>query len=225
MMTFLSDARDFDALAANIETRTDFTTSRVIAACDSEELLAVARLGEVEGTIKAGESRIVRSMLELHRINAASIMTPRAVVHMLPEASTLAEFVESTGKTKFSRIPVYAESSEVLTGFVLRSDALQACLKDPSQTLASLKRDIAFVPNLMKVDDLIQRMLDQKLHIALVQDEFGSTVGLVTLEDALETLMGVEILDEHDRVTDLQAHAREIWRKRAEEKGLEVIDE
>lgn len=190
-----------------------------------EELLAVARLGEVEGTIKAGESRIVRNMLELHRINAASIMTPRTVVHMLPEATTLAEFVESAGKTKFSRIPVYAENSEVLTGFVLRSDALQACLKDASQTLASLRRDIAFVPNLMKVDVLIQQMLDQKLHIALVQDEFGSTVGLVTLEDALETLMGVEIMDEHDRVTDLQAHAREIWRKRAREMGIEMIDE
>ncbi|PXA04070.1 hypothetical protein DDZ13_08505 [Coraliomargarita sinensis] len=187
-----------------------------------EELLAVARLGEVEGTIKADESRIVRNMLELHRINAASIMTPRTVVHMLPEATTLAEFVESTGKTKFSRIPVFAENSEVVTGFVLRSDALQACLQDPGQTLSTLRRDIAFVPNLMKVDDLIQQLLNQKLHIAMVQDEFGSTVGLVTLEDALETLMGVEIMDEHDRVTDLQAHARDIWRKRAREMGIEI---
>lgn len=190
-----------------------------------EELLAVARLGEVEGTIKAGESRIVRNMLELHRLNAAAIMTPRPVAYMLPEATTLAEFVERMGKTKFSRIPVYGDNSEVVTGFVLRSDALQACLQDPEQSLGSLKREIAFVPNLMKVDDLIQRMLDQKLHIAMVQDEFGSSVGLVTLEDALETLMGVEIMDEHDRVTDLQAHARKIWQKRAREMGIEVIDE
>lgn len=190
-----------------------------------EELLAVARLGEVEGTIKAGESRIVRNMLELHRLNAAAIMTPRPVVYMLPEATTLAEFVERMGKTKFSRIPVYGDNSEVVTGFVLRSDALQACLQDPEQSLGPLKREIAFVPNLMKVDDLIQRMLDQKLHIAMVQDEFGSTVGLVTLEDALETLIGVEIMDEHDRVTDLQAHARKIWQKRAREMGIEVIDE
>lgn len=190
-----------------------------------EELLAVARLGEVEGSIKTGESRIVRNMLELNRITAASIMTPRPVVYMLPEASTLAEFAEHMGKTKFSRIPVYAENSELVSGFVLRSDALQACLTDPEQTLASLKREIAFVPNLMKVDDLIQQMLDRKLHIAMVQDEFGSTVGLVTLEDALETLMGVEIMDEQDRVTDLQVHARKIWRKRAREMGIEVIDE
>lgn len=190
-----------------------------------EELLAVARLGEVEGTIKAGESRIVRNMLELHRINVAAIMTPRPVIYLLPEAATLTEFVERTGKTKFSRIPVYAESSEMISGFVLRSDALQACLEDPTQKLVALKRDIAFVPNLMKVDDLIQRMLDQKWHIAMVQDEFGSTVGLVTLEDALETLMGVEIMDEHDRVSDLQAHARKIWHKRARERGIEVIDQ
>lgn len=190
-----------------------------------EELLAVARMGEVEGTIRSNESRIVRNMLELHLINTASIMTPRTVIHMLPEATTLKEYVERNDKTLFSRIPVHDENPEVITGFVLRSDALQACLKDPTQTLASLKRPISFVPNLMKVDDLVQQMLDQKLHIAMVQDEFGSTVGLVTLEDALETLMGVEITDEHDRITDLQAHAREIWRKRARSMGIDTGDE
>jgi CBS domain containing-hemolysin-like protein len=190
-----------------------------------EELLAVARLGEVEGTIKADESRIVRNMLELHRINAAAIMTPRPVVYMLPEATTLEEFVEHMAKTQFSRIPVYGENSELVSGFVLRSDVLQACLAQPDQTLSSLKREIAFVPNIMKVDDLIQRMLNEKLHIAMVQDEFGSTVGLVTLEDALETLMGVEIMDEHDRVTDLQAHARKIWRRRAREMGIDTGEE
>lgn len=187
-----------------------------------EELLALARLGEVEGTILPGESRIVRNMLELNRINAADIMTPRTVVHMMPEAATLTEFAEQTGRTKFSRIPVHAGNSEAITGFVLRSDALQACLEDPGQTLVTLKRDIPFVPGIVKVDALIQQLLDQKAHIAIVQDEFGSTIGLVTLEDALETLMGVEIVDEHDRVTDWQAHARELWRKRAREMGIDT---
>ena len=102
---------------------------------------------------------------------------------------------------------------------MLRSDVLQACLKNPEQTLADLKRPMAFVPDLMKVDALFQHMLNEKLQMAMVQDEYGSSIGLVTLEDAMETLVGVEIVDEHDQVADLQQLARELWKKRARQMG------
>ncbi|MGB0414532.1 MAG: hemolysin family protein [Coraliomargarita sp.] len=187
-----------------------------------EELLAIARLGEEEGTIKAGESRIVRNMLGLNQINTSAIMTPRSVIFMLPEATTLAEFVEHTEDHPFSRIPVYAENSEQIDGFVLRSDVLQACLKNPEQSLAELTRPMAFVPDLMKVDALFQHMLNEKLQMAMVQDEYGSTIGLVTLEDAMETLVGVEIVDEQDKVADLQQLARELWKKRAGHMGIQT---
>lgn len=190
-----------------------------------EELLAIARLGEEEGTIKAGESRIVRNMLGLNQINTSAIMTPRSVIFMLPEVTTLTEFVEHAEEHPFSRIPVYAENSEQVNGFVLRSDVLQACLKHPNQTLAELKRPMAFVPDLMKVDGLFQHMLNEKLQMAMVQDEFGSTIGLVTLEDTMETLVGVEIVDEHDQVADLQQLARQLWRKRAGQMGIQTEDD
>ncbi len=187
-----------------------------------EEMLAIARLGEEQGTIKAGETRIVRNMLGLNQINTSAIMTPRSVIFMLPEVTTLAEFAEHAEEHPFSRVPVFTESSEQVTGFVLRSDVLQACLKNPKQSLAGLKRSMAFVPDLMKVDTLFQHMLNEKLQVAMVQDEFGSTIGLVTLEDAMETLVGVEIVDEHDQVADLQQLARQLWKKRAKQMGIQT---
>lgn len=187
-----------------------------------EELLAVARLGEKEGSIKAAESRMVRNMIGLNQISTASIMTPRPVIFMLPEATSLRDFAKCAEEHLFSRVPVYATSCERITGFVLRSEALQACLKDSSQTLEAIKRRVAFVPDLMKVDQLFHHMIDQKLQLAMVQDEYGSTVGLVTLEDVLETLVGVEIVDESDQVVDLQQLSRDLWKKRATQMGIET---
>lgn len=187
-----------------------------------EELLAVARLGENEGSIKAAESRMVRNMIGLNQVNTASIMTPRPVIFMLPESMTFRDFAVCAEEHLFSRIPVYADNREQITGFVLRSDALQACLKDPSQTLESIKRHVDFVSDLMKVDQLFHHMIDQKLQLAMVQDEYGSTVGLVTLEDVLETLVGVEIVDESDKVVDLQQLSRDLWQKRAKQMGIET---
>lgn len=185
-----------------------------------EELLAVARMGEEEGSIRNGESRIIRNMMGLNQIKIASIMTPRSVVFTLPEAMSLRDFAESAEQHCFSRVPVYADNREQITGFVLRSDALLACLKDPSQSLNSVKRPIAYVSDLMKVDALFRQMTRERLHVAMVQDEFGSTVGLVSLEDVVETLVGIEIVDESDQVVDLQQLARDLWKKRAKQMGV-----
>lgn len=187
-----------------------------------EELLAVARLGEEEGSIRAGESRIVRNMLGLSQIKIDAIMTPRPVMFTQSENTTLQDFAEKTEAQPFSRTPVYGDNHELITGFVLRSDALQACLKDPTQTINSVKRTMTFVPELMAVDTLFRQMIKERQHIAMVQDEYGSTIGLVTLEDVVETLVGVEIVDEKDTVTDLQKLARSLWKQRAEKMGIET---
>lgn len=187
-----------------------------------EELLAVARLGEEDGSIHAGESRIVRNMLNLSQIEIDSIMTPRTVMFSLPEATPLTQFVEAAEQHAFSRIPVYGEGHDTITGFVIRSDALQACLKDPKQTLASVKRQVTFVSKTMTVDTLFHQMIEERFHMALVRDEYGSIVGLVTLEDAVETLVGVEIVDEQDTVTDLRELAHQLWQKRAKEMGTDT---
>lgn len=186
-----------------------------------EELLAVAGMGVEDGSVNAQESRIVRSMLSMNQVDAANIMTPRPVMFVLSEQLPLADFPQEIANQPFSRIPVYAENREHLVGFVLRSEVLLACLEQPNQTLADLKRSISFVPESIKVDALFDYLTKEHAHIALVQDEFGSSVGLVTLEDVLETLVGVEIVDEQDTVEDLQQLARDLWKKRAASMGLE----
>lgn len=185
-----------------------------------EELLAVARLGEEDGSLDAGETRIVSNMLSLSQIKINAIMTPRAVMFNLSETTTLQEFADQAEKSPFSRIPVYGENHEEITGFFLRSDALLACLKDPTQTVTSIIRKMTFVPELMKVDTLLHQMIEQRNHIAMVQDQYGSTIGLVTLEDVVETLVGVEIVDEKDTTDDLQKLARRLWQQRAEQMGI-----
>ena len=187
-----------------------------------EELLAVARLGAEEGALKASETRIVRNMLNLNQLSVASIMTPRSVMFMLPEELPLSEFTDHIEQQPFSRIPVYGENSEQITGFVLRFEALLACVKQSNETLVELKRPIVFVVKSMKVDALFEHLTAEHAHIAIVQDEFGSSVGLVTLEDVLETLVGVEIIDEQDAVADLQELARDLWKKRATKMGIEL---
>lgn len=182
-----------------------------------EALLAIARMGEEDGSIHASESRIVRNMLNLSQIKIDAIMTPRPVMFTLAESTTLQDFADETDTRPFSRIPVYGDNHEIITGFVLRSNALQACLKDPKQTIATVKHTMNFVPKLMMVDTLFRQMIKEQQHIAMVQDEYGSTIGLVTLEDVVETLVGVEIVDENDTVEDLQKLARRLWKQRAQE--------
>lgn len=187
-----------------------------------EELLAVARLGEEDGSIHEAERRIVRNMLELSKVQIDDIMTPRLVLFTLPQSTLLKDFADKAETHAFSRIPVYGDNSEAISGFVLRSDALQACFKDPMQTLHSVKRSVAFVPNMMTVDKLFRHMIKERYHMAMVQDEYGSTIGLVTLEDVVETLVGVEIVDETDQVDDLRKLARRLWKQRAKTMGIKT---
>lgn len=186
-----------------------------------EELLAVARLGAEEGSLKASETRIVRNMLSLIELSVASIMTPRPVVFSLPESLSLAEFTERIEAQPFSRIPVYGESHEQITGFVLRFEVLLACVKQSDESIGTLKRPILFVAKSMKVDALFEQMIKESVQIAMVQDEYGSSIGLVTLEDVVETLVGVEIVDEQDTVADMQQLARDLWKKRAAKMGID----
>lgn len=186
-----------------------------------EELLAVAKLGEETGVLKSEEGRIVRNILQLGSFSVSHIMTPRPVMYSLPETMTLGEFARQIATRPFSRVPVHGSHADDLTGFVLRSEALLACLENPERSLRSVSRPIESVPNLMRVDELFRKFLSARQHIHLVHDEFGTTVGLVTLEDVLETVVGAEIVDEKDRVADMQLLARKLWQERAARMGLE----
>ncbi|MEM8867614.1 MAG: hemolysin family protein [Verrucomicrobiota bacterium] len=186
-----------------------------------EEILAVTRLGVEQGTVKDTERRIVRNMLNLNVLKIASIMTPRPVIFCLPESLSLEEFAERVNDKHFSRIPVYGDSVEQITGFVLSVELLRAFLQKERGNIGDFKRELLFVPESMKIDVLFERLTTEQAHIAMVQDEYGSSVGLVTLEDVVETLVGIEIVDEQDEFEDMQQHARDLWKQRAKKMGIQ----
>lgn len=188
-----------------------------------EELLAVAQMGGDLGELHASEVEIVRNILKLRDVRVSDIMTPRSVIYSLPEETRLSALPDLIENRPFSRIPVYGANRDEITGFVIRADALLAGMKGPNDegTLADVRRPIEATQKELPVDRLFQRLLAEGHHILLVIDEFGTTVGLVTLEDVLETIMGVEIVDEKDQVADLQQLARNLWKERAKRMGVE----
>lgn len=187
-----------------------------------ETLLATAQMGEEEGVIHADESKVVRNVLRLGEMKTEDIMTPRSVMFMLPATSTLDDFVEAIAQRPYSRIPVFGENRDDITGVVLRSESLLAAVREKDWKLENLRRDIVRVRQEKPLDELMREFLKEGRHVALVEDSYGTVTGLVSLEDILETVVGVEIMDESDQVADLQELARKLWRDRADRKGVKV---
>ncbi len=150
-------------------------------------------------------------------------MTPRTVIHMASEDTKVKSFFDENKDLRFSRIPVYQVNRDHVTGYVLKDDVFKEVAEDhDDKPLADLKRDIIIVDRNVPIPDLFQKFVQAKEHIALVVDEYGSVNGLVTMEDVIETLLGLEIMDESDTDSDMQQLARQNWEKRA--KRLGIID-
>ncbi len=186
-----------------------------------EEFVAMAGIGEQSGRIKASESRIIRNLFRFDSLTAEDIMTPRTVIVTLSQDLTVQEALEVQAHSPFSRILLYGRGLDDVTGFVLKTDMLLFHSQDRTEEkLSSLKRDLMKVAHNIKLSGLLERLLDHRQHIAVVVDEYGGTMGLVTLEDVVETLLGTEIVDEMDKVEDMQAWARQQWSKRSKTQGL-----
>jgi CBS domain containing-hemolysin-like protein len=144
-------------------------------------------------------------------------MTPRVVVFSLPLQTSLAEFATAVREVPFTRIPVYDEHPDKICGFIIKHEALTSLLESPlgDGGLGGLVRALPSVLDELPVDKLFHRMISQRHHIMAVVDEYGTFLGLVTLEDVLETIFGFEIVDELDKVPDLQEYARELSRRRS----------
>ncbi|MEX1082640.1 MAG: hemolysin family protein [Halofilum sp. (in: g-proteobacteria)] len=189
-----------------------------------EEFGAMAEQGAQEGVFHDEESRIFRNLLRFGSLHARDILTPRVVMTALSEDDTVSQAYERLRIRRFSRLPVYREESENITGFVLLNDILLAVAEDRhDQTLTELRRDIYKVPDSLSLFALFRGLLERREHMALVVDEYGGVVGLATLEDIVETLLGLEIMDERDRIEDMRKLARRRWHQRARALGL--IDE
>jgi len=188
-----------------------------------EEFIAMAGIGERAGKIDPHESRIIQNLFRFDSLTASDIMTPRIVISGLPQDMSITEALDAKPTVTFSRLPLYQADLDHITGFILKDDLLLAKAQGRGDvTLETLKREIKTVPGNMPLSNLLEFFLDKRQHIALVSDEYGGTKGLVTTEDVVETLLGMEIVDEMDRVEDMQALARQQWVKRARALGLEV---
>jgi len=191
-----------------------------------QELTAMAELSAKEGQLEQQETQILKNLLRLRDTRVTDAMTPRTVIFSLPEDLTVEEFFWKYESQRFSRIPIYADAPEYLNGFVLRSDLLLAQARGNTDTpLANYRRELHALPASVSPSQAFDALLEKRAHLMIVVDEYGSTIGLVTLEDILETLLGLEIVDESDQAVDMQAHARRLWRRRAREMGLDGIDE
>ncbi|PHS72033.1 MAG: hemolysin [Cycloclasticus sp.] len=198
-----------------------FSRDTKIEGFSRKEFAAMADLGEKEGQLAERESRILKNMFLLHETMVTDVMTPRPVVFSLPESLTVYEYFEKHYDSRFSRIPVYVENDEQFTGFVLKDDLLLAQARDNTdKTLETYRRDLYALSDKTSLSDAFDEVLHERAHIMVIIDEYGGMEGIITMEDILETLLGLEIMDESDKTADMQQYARRMWKKRAQAMGI-----
>lgn len=187
-----------------------------------DEFLAMARVGVETGQIHSKESSIIRNLFRYQLLKVSDIMTPRTVISALPGDMKIVDSLLQVSRTPFSRLPIYKNNIDDIAGFVLKDDVLTfAAQKRGDEKLETLKREILAIPDTVSLTDLLERFLKERYHIAVVVNEYGGTDGLVTLEDLIETLIGLEIMDETDDVEDMRDLARKQWLERAKSMGFE----
>lgn len=180
-----------------------------------EEILMTAEMGAEEGTLKGKESNIIKNLLMLDKIYVSDIMTPRSVFFALDDENTVEEVFAKHRPLRFSRIPVYSGSLDNITGMTYRYKIHEALSNDQhDKKIGEMVTPISSIPERMTVSQVLDFFIKEKEHIALAVDEYGIVAGLVSLEDAVETLLGVEIVDELDSVEDMRKFALEQWQLR-----------
>ena len=203
-----------------------FTPEDADTTISREEVSAMANIGEEEGVFDKTENKVIQNIIKLDDIKAYDVMTPRVVSNIAPESMTLRQFYKNPDLSHNSRIPVYAESPEFITGYVMRYDVLKNLADDKfNMRLRDIKRDIAMFNEETSVSDIWESLLKTKDQIALIIDEYGCFQGILTLEDIIETILGMEIIDENDTVSDMQQYARERWEQRQKQRKHLVLPE
>lgn len=185
-----------------------------------DDFSAMADIAQEEGVFDKSESTIIKNLLRFDEVMVKDIMTPRTVMKIASENESIQNFYDANSKMRFSRIPVFSEKEDHITGFVLKDNILEELVRNNGAiSLSEIRRDLLITERNTPIPQLFDILIAEREHIALVVDEFGSVSGLVTMEDVIETLLGLEIMDESDNVADLQQLARNKWKKRAERSG------
>lgn len=184
---------------------------------------AMAQSVEESGELQKSEYKIIKNLLGFEELHAFDIMTPRTVIMMADEHQTIQDYYKSlNNKLPFSRIPLFEGSHDNVTGVLLKDDLLQQLVEgNGDKKLQEIKREITAVDGETPLPLLFETLVHKSKHMCIVVDEYGMLQGLVTMEDLIETLFGREILDETDSISDLQAYAREQWKKRAQRLGID----
>lgn len=180
-----------------------------------EEMIAMAERGEDEGTIKEQESDVIENLLRLKDVEAEAVLTPRSVVFALQKDETVKDVVNKFTPIAFSRIPIYGTNLDNVLGFVHRYDLIQKQADDDFDIrMEEIMEPISTILETTSVATILDEFIKSHQQIFMVEDKFGTVVGIITLEDAIETLLGVEIVDEHDSVIDMRKLAIERREKR-----------
>ncbi len=184
------------------------TTSR-------EEISALASIGTLEGIFADKENKIIQNLIKLKSLKIREVMTPRMVVVTANEEMTLEEFLKNKEFLHFSRIPIFQENRDHITGYVFRELVFEKLAEDQFQLkLKDLKRPLLRFPENKTLFDCWEDMLQEKEHISLIVDEYGGMDGIATLEDIIEALLGFEIVDEKDKVENMQQYAVRRWQEK-----------
>lgn len=180
-----------------------------------EEILAFTALGYKEGVIETQENQLLENILKLRDCKVEDILTPRTVVHAVPETTTVEEALSFAQTAVFTRIPVYKESIDTITGMIMKGQ-LYECERhgQGDKQLKEIQLPIYRISKKFPVLNVLDLFIKRHEQLFLVEDQFGQTAGVVTLEDAIETLLGREIVDESDQVADMQKLAKEHYRDR-----------
>ena len=195
-------------------------------AFNRDEFAALADIGAEGGHLDEKESRILKNLFRFPDLCAEDIMTPSTVVFALQQDMTAHEVLEKHQQIHFSRIPIYGENRDNITGFVLKSDLLLDDIRNGGTTKLKdfEKRELRGVLDSTRLSNVLERLLDHREHILLVVDKYGGMEGVVTLEDVVETLIGIEIVDEEDDAVDMRKVARDRWSERMAKLGIDVVE-
>lgn len=174
-----------------------------------EEVAAMVDVGCEEGVFHETESKVIKSCIRLAEVKARSIMTPAIVAERASVNMTIKEFYDLQD-WHFSRIPVYDQNKDIITGYIMKEDVLEGLSEDDdTKKLSELKRSILFFDENTSAYKIWEEMLRRREHISIIVDEYSCMRGIVTMEDIIETMVGVEIVDEDDVAVDMQVLAKE----------------
>ncbi len=180
-----------------------------------EEISAIANIGTEEGILEEKENKIIQNIIRLRAVKVSEVMTPRVVVTVANENMSLEEFLIKKEFLHYSRIPIYSENKENITGYVFRQTVFEKLAEEKNNLiLRDIYREIVVIHKFQTLLNVWEVLLDKKEHIALIVDEYGGIDGIITMEDIIEAILGLQIVDERDRVKDMQQYARERWNGR-----------